>query len=250
MDFNTLDQKYNDLVKSMQFKGKWKVGSNTQAKLQQIGSVLDDWRSDPELHTTLGFDALKQSIGDLMPDKMDASQSKRAVDTMYNAIKQQIVSNSPKYAKVMENYSNSLAQTRAIEKELSLGDRNMDAQGLRKLQSVARNNANTSWGHRANMVQELEKYVPNIMNRIAGQSLNTMTPRGLNRAIASGTALGGAFHPEVLLSLPFQSPRLMGEAAFALGKSARAAQQAAGKISLPDIINLGVRGSLVAPPAK
>jgi hypothetical protein len=71
-----------------------------------------------------------------------------------------------------------------------------------------------------------------LLQKLAGQSLNTMEPRGLSRAVAAlgGVATGAAglatLNPAVLLpfaaQLALQSPRLLGETAYIGGRAANA----------------------------
>jgi len=76
------------------------------------------------------------------------------------------------------------------------------------------------------------------MPQIAGQSLNSLAPRGLGRAVAGGTAVAtgaGLLDPSMLATLPFQSPRIMGEAAYAGGKTARLAEKLVEKAPHPSV---------------
>jgi len=222
IDFKLVDDAFKELVDSFKFRGEWKVGKETQTKMGEIAQTISRWRQNPELHTTVGFDALKQRINDLMPNKLDAGRSGAAVTRMYNAIKDTITRESPEYAKAMKEYEASITQTKAIERELSLGNRASEETALRKLQSISRNNANTSYGNRQTMAEMLEQQGgADILDRVAGQSASSVTPRGLARLLSGGAAYGGAtINPALLAALPATSPRLMGEAALLTGRGA------------------------------
>jgi hypothetical protein len=60
-----------------------------------------------------------------------------------------------------------------------------------------------------------------IMSELAGQSLSTWSPRGLQKLSATG--LGGAsiYNPSLLPLVAGSSPRLMGEATVLAGQAAR-----------------------------
>ena len=59
------------------------------------------------------------------------------------------------------------------------------------------------------------------MPQVAGQALNSPTPRGLQSVAATGAGLLGiGVNPAFLAALPFESPRLVGEAAHAAGRIA------------------------------
>ena len=229
IDFQLIDDAYKTLVDSYKYtKGKavaWKAGSETQRTLQKIKETIDIWRYQPELHTTMGFDALKQRIFELSPPA--GSKAARAVTTMYNEVKNTIVKKSPEYAKIMKQFEDSITQTKSIEKELSLGKNASDQTALRKILAVSRNNANTNWGGRKAMVEALEEGGgANILDRVAGHAASSVTPRGMARV--GGQAMigvGGTMNPALLAALPFMSPRLMGELSVAAGKGAGAVEK-------------------------
>jgi hypothetical protein len=132
----------------------------------------------------------------------------------------------------MKGYEEASKQIKEIEKTLSLNPKASIDTALRKLQSVLRNNVNANYGQRAKLAQFLvDAGAPNLMNKLAGQSLSSWSPRGLGKlgaqmmvemaAMGAGAAAAG---PHGLLAgaalMPFMSPRLMGETAYYAGKGA------------------------------
>ena len=109
-----------------------------------------------------------------------------------------------------------------IMKELSLNNKAAAGTVLRKLQSVMRNNASTNYGARLELLKNLDA---DLLPALAGQSLNQLTPRGIQRAVGGGQIAAGAFgavDPVSLIpSLALQSPRLAGETALKIGQSQR-----------------------------
>jgi hypothetical protein len=100
---------------------------------------------------------------------------------------------------------------------------------LRKLQSVMRNNVNTNFGKRADLTETLtQNGAPQLMESLAGQSMNSWMPRGLNKLIAGGIG-GGAVvsNPAIAAALPLTSPRIVGEAAHMTGLAAGAPERLA-----------------------
>lgn len=244
LDFSLIDDAYKSLTDSMKIKGTWKVGSETQKKIAEINRTINEWRKNPELHTTIGFDALKQRINDLMPNKLDAGQSGRAVTSMYNAIKREIIDKSPEYAAVMRQFENSIKQTKAIERELSLGDKASELTALRKLQSIARNNVNTGYGSRVKMGEFLDEAGgSDILNKVAGQAAESLAPRGLSRLVSGGASIAGITNPAYLAALPFTSPRLMGEASVLAGKGAGALSREITPEMMKTLSQLGILNS-------
>jgi len=94
---------------------------------------------------------------------------------------------------------------------------------LRKLQSLMRNNVNSNFGQRLKSAEAIaDRGGVDILPSVAGQAMNSATPRGLQGTVASGAGLGTLLHPGIAASLPFFSPRAVGEAAHAAGKVTRA----------------------------
>ncbi len=139
---------------------------------------------------------------------------------MYNAVKNEIMAKEPTYAKTMKAYEESKTTQTEIEKALSLGRKSSKDAALRKLQSVLRDNANTNYGSRVDNLKKLEATgaAPNMMPKLAGQSLKSLTPRGLSKLATTGLLGGAFFNPQLLGLLPLTSPRLVGEAAHLLGR--------------------------------
>jgi hypothetical protein len=102
---------------------------------------------------------------------------------------------------------------------------------LRKLQSALRDNVNTSFGRRAELVDYIvNSGAPNLLKTLGGQALKGAMPRGLARLGALGEVGAGAgagllgFNHAALAAAPLvvaSSPRLVGEAAYGAGRAAR-----------------------------
>lgn len=242
LDFDKIDRAYLDVAGIKRFKGE-SLSPSTNKIRQDILDAIDHWRFlDPaEFHTAEGLDALKQKIGDLVYGTTEAGTPARVVgDQIYKAIKQTVVQQAPKYAKVMDAYETATREIREIERTLSLpGDHAATVDtSLRKLQSVLRDNVNTSFGRRRELAQYLiEAGSPYLMERLAGQALKSGYPRGLGRlamntmvegllllAGAAHTGFGAAALVPAAAALPFMSPRLMGEAAYYTGRVAAPAK--------------------------
>jgi hypothetical protein len=194
--------------------------ANVQKEIARQVKIWEKGR--PELdHTAQGMDELKRTIGNIR-DKTDFGTPERVVaDRAYNSIKDQIIKQAPQYKDVMSKYEKDIGQIDEITRTLSLGDKAAKDTAMRKALSLTRNNANTNYGNRLKLAQDLEQNgAPNLMSDLSGQALNTWTPRGLGGMIASGTAGYGlaSMNPAILPLLAAQSPRLMGETAYYAGK--------------------------------
>lgn len=235
LDINKLDKALANTKTQYTFKGISK-DPRASAKLQEVAVLLDDWKKlDPaEFHTAEGFDALKQRVGSILETiPYEQRTARQAIGQVYDAVKGQIEKQAPSYAKTMKDYQVASDLIREIEKTLSLKpNANVDTQ-LRKLQSVMRNNVNTNYGKRADLVKLLEDHgAQNLMAKLAGQSAASWAPRGLARAVAGLQTVGGvggavaALNPMTALSvipgLAAQSPRLVNELVHAGGRTANA----------------------------
>lgn len=228
LDFSKIDEALAATKPIKEFKGV-SLEPSASKTAGDIAEVLDQWRKLPaaDFHTAEGLDALKQRLGDLRNGVERGSASEKLVTQVYNIVKDQVVKQAPEYARTMENYSKASELIREIEGTLSLkpGAR-VDTQ-LRKLQSIMRNNVNTNYGKRADLVKLLEeKGAKNVITALAGQALNSIEPRGLARVLATTFGAGGAgaamfMHPAALPllgQLAASSPRLAGEAAYLGGR--------------------------------
>ena len=118
----------------------------------------------------------------------------------------------------MKDYSEASELVKEIERSLVGNQKTAADTAMHKLQSLMRNNVNTNYGNRLDLARTLESKGADILPAVAGQAMNTWTPRGLQSAASGGALLaayptGGAS----LAALPFTSPRLVGEAAYGLG---------------------------------
>ena len=201
--------------------------------LKETKKIIDEWKaSNPaDFHTPEGLDILKQKIYDDVLSNIPINQksSTGIIGDIYNSVKSTIQSQAPTYAETMKAYANTAEQVREIEKALSQGKKSTAESGLRKLQTVLRDNAGTNYGQRANLVTQLEETSPTfgggipIKPALAGQALSKITPRGIQAAGTVGTAgvLSQLSNPLAAAYLMGSSPRLVGEASYLAGKGAK-----------------------------
>jgi len=233
LDFNPIENSFKESVDNFKVQGGGDVASSIGEEsfkdINKIKSVLDEWKSKKGLHTAEGLDALKRRIDDLYRNDM-SNEAKSVLSQTRNTVKDTIIKQDKNYAKTMRDYEESLSLEHELEQALSLGDRKSVDAAIRRLQSLTRNNANTSFEYRKQLADILkQKSGIDLMPALAGQSLNTYVPRGLHRIIPSFTAGSGitgamtigASGLAPLATLPLQSPRLVGEATYAAGKMAR-----------------------------
>lgn len=207
------------------------VDKETSRFLDETKEVLNRFYKDKPRHNIAGFDDLKKRINNIKtsPDSNAARVQKNVVDS----IKAEIMKQDKGYKGVMDNYGRDSEIIEELKRTFSIDKRANPETTLRKLQSVTRNNANTNFNYRDILLQMLDKD-GEVSNAIAGQALNSWTPRGL---IGGGGALLSGLSPKTLLF----SPRIVGETAYKLGNQAtkRANQIKAIENLFKKPINLG-----------
>ena len=237
LDMAPIHKAITDTGKVKNFKGV-DLSPSTAGIRNMVREEVEKWSAlnPQEFHTPEGLDALKQRIGDIRDKTEFGTPERKVAGDMYRAVREQIVSQAPDYAKVMKNYEQASDLIKEMEKTLSLNPKAQIDTQLRKLQSIMRNNANTNYGRREQLGKMLEAAgATTLMEKLAGQSLSAFAPRGISRG-AVPLSVGGAyaFNPYMLGALPFQSPRLMGEAAYGVGALQRRAGSVLNASRLPE----------------
>jgi hypothetical protein len=227
--FSELKPGIDEALKIGEYKGKVTNPSVVPVK-KQITDAVTEWENanPAEFHTILGLDALKKRVGDIYNSTELHTPQRAYAGKVLNTISSKLKSVSPEYGKIMEDYSTSLQQIDEIDRELSMSAKNPSTT-LKKLQSVMRNNANTSWARRGQLADILkESGAPNLEYSLAGQNLNTWTPRGLAgpMALPSASTIGtmSGLIPAVG-SLLASSPKLVGNVANVAGMGAKAIEK-------------------------
>lgn len=234
LDFNKIDSTLANTYDKVTFKGKPKNDVAFTA-FNKIANEIDAWKNlDPaEFHTPMGLDSLKQRIGGIQESIPYEEKTARMVaKNLYDSVKNEITNQAPAYSKVMKDYSQASDLINEIDRTFSLKQSGNPDTAMRKLQSLMRNNVNTNYGNRLDLFKTLENQGRNeLTSAIAGQALNSWTPRGLANAGLTGIgsyAVGGA--PLAVPMLMAQSPRLMGEASYLVGLLSKPVTKASEKL--------------------
>lgn len=223
LDFRPIGQAYNEAVKKFSFQGVPQPG--VEGVKARVEATLNDWlrraQDNPAFLTVEGLDALKRHLNTIVPEDVSNRAGRAFVSETVNAVKDSIIKQRPQYAEAMLDYWSRSNQLDEIERTLSLGDKATFDTALRKLQSVMRNNANTNYGQRVDLVKSLPT---DVMPALAGQTLNSWTPRSLQGAIAGGTggiglASGVVGLPAAAAGFATTSPRFVGERAYGMGQA-------------------------------
>ena len=231
LDFKNIDDALSKANDVATFKGQV-INKSANSVLKEMRAEVDAWKKlDPvEFHTPEGLDQLKQKIGAIQEDIPYENRTARTVSGgIYNSIKDEISRQAPEYARVMKEYSDASELVKEMERALSLGQKSAADTAMRKLTSVMRNNVNTNFGLRLDLVRQMQQQGGNqLLPSIAGQAMSSTLPRGLAPQIAGVSAIPSAVQslmqgttPLTLAAAPLFSPRLVGESAYGLGAAQR-----------------------------
>ena len=181
---------------------------------------------------------MKQEVADMQITMgpgvaRSAGQGNRAATSVADAIRQEIIRLDPNYATTMREYAKGKEGSEEIQKALSLSDKASKDTALRKLQSTTRNNVQTNYGARNQLMDKIDPR-GTIRATLSGQALNTLSPRGIARAggaaaipaavayaMSNPAMIGGT-----ILAAPLAMPRVLGEVAGLLGAGARQVDKA------------------------
>lgn len=188
------------------------VDSDTKRVLDVTKDTLNKFYKDKSRHNLEGFDNLKKALQNIKTQ--EGTNAERVKTQISNSVKGQILKQSPKYQAIENNYAKDSEILNDLKKVFSL-NRNANSETvLKKLQSTARNNANTDWTYRAQLLNKLDP-TGEIREEISANALNTWAPRG---GLGGIVGFGGLFSRNIPLILS-SSPRAVGYGAYGLGRA-------------------------------
>lgn len=233
LDLAPVTKKIKELKDSYKSGNFSKAGKDTQKALNEVEDVIEEFQKNGTPNAD-GFDALKQRIQDIT-FPYEAREANRVISLASKEVKNAIAKQAPVYSKIMKQYSQMSDEIQELEKGLSLGRNKTVDTALRKLQSVFRNNVSSNYGNRGSLLEVLQNGKNNIADALAGQSLNSFTPRGLlGGSLGGGLGLASVYtNPSSVIAAPAFSPRTVGEAAYGLGAAAQKINKMLGRV--PDI---------------
>ena len=215
---------------------------------EQMNDFVNEYagmaQQNPNLLLPLEMDQFKQDlfdVGSRLGGNYDRDAS-RIASGAYNAVRQELVRHDKIYADAMRAYEGPALEAKQLEATFGLaagrGKQPNIESVSRRLQAAMRNNANVGYGTREQQARRLNELDPDrtIIPTLAGSQLSSIKPRGLQSAVSAG--LGGVsalLNPLALLAAPAFSPRVMGEAAYGLGRLAGTATRAGQEVAGSDI---------------
>ena len=232
-------------------QAKKKAGSidtKTSRVLKRVESMINKAK-ESGYNSPVQMDELKRAINEIRMDQPAGSQRQVVVSEIQNTIRDVINKAAPEYGKTMELYGEAAEAMKELKQVLSLKEGGNPDTALRKLLSVMRDNVQTNYGKRATLAEELGG--ASLLNKIAGQELSSLMPRGLTGRFLGGGAvgygavsggLGGLLTPGAIPALAAASPRIIGETAQLTGQARRATQRAAQVLPSATPSYLGIAG--------
>tara|TARA_B100000963_G_C22635045_1_gene677141 strand:+ start:3565 stop:5319 length:1755 start_codon:yes stop_codon:yes gene_type:complete len=225
--------------------------SQTKKAFEQINAAVNEYASgsDQSLEALLN---LRQRIDNVEIDtSSDNFKKARAIrNDVRDAITRDL-NEIPGFSQMNADYTQATKLADEIADELNLNNYSNVSQKLRKLQSVTRNNVNTNFGRRVDLLSEINTDQPFDLIEVAtAKALNPTQATGIQRlgqSAATLGALGGILEPAAAVASTALSPRNVGRGAFAAGR-ASAIPMGILSAASPAIPNV-VRGSVAAERA-
>jgi hypothetical protein len=237
-----------------------KVSEADGRRIQNLFDIVAEWRNDPTTHTIEGLDGLKQRLRNEIDFRNDSPQVVRAAQQLTNAVRNTVSSNAPPaYRAAMRAYGEASQAIENLERAFGLGRKGNIQTAMSKLQSAMRNNANTQYGHRNQLLGRLDEAAgTDLRATLAGHASSSLAPRGIARGVlGAGAPLGlgmlaGAATPltagAAAAGLAMTSPRLMGEALHGIGRVAGAPMRLSRRMPQRAQDVLGTAGTLAFSP--
>ena len=229
LDVNPVITDVKNIIKNEGGGAEYLVDDDTSRVLDKTKSVLNQFYKDKSRHNLEGFDNLKKALQNIRTQ--EGTNAERVKTQITNSVRNQILKQSPQYKAINDTYAKDSALINDLKKVFSL-NRNANSETiLKKIQSTARNNANTDWSYRAQLLKKID---PNgeIQKEISANALSTAAPRGGIAGLFGGAGLLSAlYNPARAPLLAASSPMAMGYAAYGLGKASKVAPKNIGKIT-------------------
>ena len=224
LDFAPIRKTFDDVKKSITYKGQVSVGEKELAAINEVEKILNTWESQPKLHTAAGLDFLKQRIDAVYPDDIKMTQAQRVIDTTRNGVKNYLVKEVPEYQKAMSDYENAIETIREIDRGLIGGSKASQETALRKLLRTTRDET----GIKLSLADKMQKATGiDLSTEIAGASMKSYEPKNLLGTLGGGAGIanvlfgGAGLTPATALGIGITSPKITGLLATAGGKLGR-----------------------------
>lgn len=198
------------------------IGEAGQNDIKSVNSLIRNWRD----WTPLGLDSLKRRLDDFYSENGQARAMVAALRSDVNAAINKAI---PEYGKMTSDYAKATQFLNNV-KDLSLDSKNQGT-SIRKITTLLNQNND----FREGVINSLQQYSPqDLQGQVSGLALSRVGPRGIGGALDAAALLSllaqGSLSPTAIGAMATTSPRIMGEAAYALGRAGQAASAAGSRI--------------------
>lgn len=193
------------------------IGNNgtARADVQEVYNTVKSWGEREGDKTPLGLDTLKRQLGDTYAPSSQARAFVQAVKSRVSGI----LANVPGYGDMTSKYQKASDLLDDIRSATSVGGTAKADTIFTKLTTAMRADKD----FRLEMLGEMNKVDPELMDKIGGANMSSIIPRGLvGRGADAGAAVNmlmGGFNPHMIPLMLATSPRLVGEFLSAVGYS-------------------------------
>lgn len=209
--------------------------------IQGVYETIKDWGTKKGDRTGIGLDTLKRQLGDFYSD---SSQAKAFVQGIKRKVTDILETEVKGYTEMTSEYQKASAFLDDIRSATGSGTSASPDTIFTKLTTGMKADKE----FRLEIMKEMEKVDPQLMNKIAGINLSPWMPRGLvGRATDAGAALGaltGFFNPQLIPFLLATSPRVVGEFARAAGIATNKINEILNSIKILSSLKVDVKGVL------
>lgn len=138
LPFTLMDQAVADARQHTQFAGirspvNFGPANNT---LDRAEALINLYRNTPAAQTMEGFDKLKRALWDL-GEQSGNTESKRAINKLYDAARSTVAQQDPQYARLMEFYQGHLQNVNDLVRGLGLGSKTPMTTTVQRLRTAA-----------------------------------------------------------------------------------------------------------------
>ena len=230
LDLQPVINDVKSIMKTESGGADYLLDNDTSRVLAETKDTLNKFYKDKSRHNLEGFDNLKKRLQGI--NTKEGTNAERVKTNITNSVKNQILKQSPEYKAINDAYAKDTATLNDLKKVFSM-NRNANSETvLKKIQSTARNNANTDWTYRKQLLNMLDP-TGEIQQEISANALNSWSPRGL---LGGGIAGASLFtNPTMLVAT---SPRAVGNIAYRAGQVANSAPARALSTSSPYVAQL------------
>jgi hypothetical protein len=170
--------------------GKMVTGSDTGNLFRQLQDEVDRFkkagsRVDPLLNNVINVDLLKQELFRMRGADPKAN---KILANFSTSVKDLMATQAPEYTKIMGDYGDVMGELDLYMGELANG-KALDTQQFKKIMSVTRDNVNTGFGARVELLNTLD---PAIHSDLSAMASAFATPTGLTKHGAMGSIAYGA----------------------------------------------------------